>query len=161
MRSSALILYLLPLLAEAAPHSRKGQQQQNDASTGCIAQQQEKKKDGAKVGKAIYMITNDAQNAVVAIPIGADGKLSAGKMAKTGGAGSIALGADGKPATPDALVGQSALTVVGHVSFHVVLIPSLLRSPVPFEECNETTLGPANMYSRTFSLSIPAPTRLP
>jgi len=71
------------------------------------------------VGKAIYMLTNDAENAIVALPIGADGMLSQGKVMKTGGAGSIAVDADGKPATPDALVGQSALTVVGNVSLYI------------------------------------------
>jgi len=71
------------------------------------------------VGKAIYMLSNDAENAVVALPIGADGMLSQGKVVKTGGAGSVAVDADGKPATPDALVGQSALTVVGNNLFAV------------------------------------------
>jgi len=71
------------------------------------------------VGKAIYMLTNDAENAVVALPIGADGMLSQGKVMKTGGAGSVAVDADGEPATPDALVGQSALTVVGNNLFAV------------------------------------------
>lgn len=70
------------------------------------------------MGKAVYFITNEAENAVVALPIAADGKLSAGTVTKTGGAGSIALdGATGEPALPDALVGQSALTVAGNVRF--------------------------------------------
>lgn len=149
MQPSTLILYLLPLLAEAAPHSRNAQQQQSAAMMGCgqQGQQQQKgkgqqgqqQKAGAKVGKAIYMITNDAQNAVVAIPIGADGKLSAGKMAKTGGAGSIAVDADGKPATPDALVGQSALTVVGNVSpSHIIFTQA-----ISIWECKTKTPGPS------------------
>lgn len=71
---------------------------------------------GAKVGKAVYFITNDKENAVVALPIAADGTLSAGTVTKTGGAGSIAVdAATGEPATPDALISQSALTVAGNV----------------------------------------------
>jgi hypothetical protein len=70
---------------------------------------------GVKVGKAVYFITNEAENAVVALPIAADGTLSAGTVTKTGGAGSIALGVMGEPALPDALVAQSALTVAGNV----------------------------------------------
>ncbi|KAG9193106.1 hypothetical protein G6011_03141 [Alternaria panax] len=45
--------------------------------------------------------------------------LSKGKVMKTGGAGSVAVDAEGKPATPDALVGQSALTIAGYNLFAV------------------------------------------
>lgn len=68
------------------------------------------------VGKAIYFLTNDQANGVVAIPIGADGTLSQGTVTGTGGCGSVALNSDNQPATPDALVSQSALTLVGDVS---------------------------------------------
>ncbi|KAK4157560.1 hypothetical protein C8A00DRAFT_29563 [Chaetomidium leptoderma] len=71
------------------------------------------------VGKAVYFITNDKANAVVALPIGADGKLSRGTVTSTGGAGSIALNSDNQPATPDALVSQSALTIAGDAIFAV------------------------------------------
>ncbi len=67
-------------------------------------------------GRALYFITNDDANAVVALPIGADGRLSPGSVTPTGGAGSVALNSDNKPATPDALVSQSALTIAGNVS---------------------------------------------
>lgn len=71
---------------------------------------------GVKVGKAIYFLTNEAENAVVALPIDKDGMLSAGTVTKTGGAGSASInGMTGQPATPDPLVGQSALTVAGNV----------------------------------------------
>ena len=43
------------------------------------------------VGRAIYMLTNDAENAVVALPIGADGMLSKGKVMKTRGADLLLL----------------------------------------------------------------------
>ena len=71
--------------------------------------------DSAASGKAIYFITNDAENAVVAVPIGNDGTLSGGTVTGTEGAGSAALGADGQPALPDALVSQSALSIAGQV----------------------------------------------
>lgn len=69
----------------------------------------------AAMAKAVYILTNDETNGVLALPVGNDGTLSKGKVAKTGGAGSIAVDADGNPATPDALVAQSALTVAGNV----------------------------------------------
>lgn len=73
---------------------------------------------GVKVGKAIYFLTNEAENAVVALPIGKDGMLSAGTVTKTGGAGAMSVNAmTGQPATPDPLVGQSALTVAGNVCY--------------------------------------------
>lgn len=74
------------------------------------------KQNDVAVGKAIYFLTNDQTNGVVAIPIGADGTLSQGAVTETGGCGSVALNSDNQPATPDALVGQSALTLVGDVS---------------------------------------------
>jgi hypothetical protein len=71
-------------------------------------------------GKALYLITNDAENQVVALPIGMDGKLSMGMCMATGGAGSNAIdGMTNGPAQPDALVSQSALTVAGNALFAV------------------------------------------
>lgn len=67
--------------------------------------------------KAIYLITNDQSNSVVALPVGSDGTLSKGTLTATGGEGSNSIdGATNQPAAPDALVGQSALTRVGNVS---------------------------------------------
>ncbi|KAF5679251.1 hypothetical protein FHETE_992 [Fusarium heterosporum] len=74
----------------------------------------------AMVGKAIYVLTNEEVNGVLAIPInGKDGTLSRGKVTMTGGAGSVAVSADGKPATPDALISQSSLTIAGNHVFAV------------------------------------------
>ncbi|TVY77199.1 hypothetical protein Focb16_v007389 [Fusarium oxysporum f. sp. cubense] len=73
----------------------------------------------AMMGKAIYVLTNEETNGVLAIPIGKDGTLSKGKVTMTGGAGSVAVDADGKPATPDALISQSALTIAGNNIFAV------------------------------------------
>ena len=70
-----------------------------------------------KHAKAIYFLTNDAVNAVVALPITSDGTLSKGTITATGGNGSNAVGGKAmEPLTPDALVGQSALTISGNVS---------------------------------------------
>jgi hypothetical protein len=78
--------------------------------TGCKA--------AAKNAKAIYILGNDAKNAVVAVALDANGMLSdKGSVTATGGAG--ANGVDGstmKPAAPDPLFSQSALTVAGNVS---------------------------------------------
>jgi hypothetical protein len=74
------------------------------------------------VGKALYLITNENQNAVVALPIAADGTIGQGTQTLTGGAGSVALDATGNPATPDALISQSSLKVAGNVSFQDTFI---------------------------------------
>ena len=67
-------------------------------------------------GKALYFITNDRNNAVVSLAIGPDGMLSPGSAVSTGGAGSNSIdGSTKQPATPDALVSQSALTISGNV----------------------------------------------
>lgn len=66
--------------------------------------------------KAIYFLTNDARNAVVALPVGCNGTLSHGSVTETGGKGSNAIDMDTNlPAAPDALVSQSALTISGQV----------------------------------------------
>lgn len=96
---SLLLLAFLLLAQEAA--SRPSRMSQQNA---------------VAVGKAIYLLTNDQANGVVAMPIGANGTLSQGTVAGTGGRGSVALNSDNQPATPDALVSQSALTLVGDVS---------------------------------------------
>ncbi|KAF2690690.1 hypothetical protein K458DRAFT_426147 [Lentithecium fluviatile CBS 122367] len=96
-----IVTTVLTSVASALPHQRK-------------------QKAPATVGKAVYFLTNDAENAVVALPIGKDGTLSAGTVTKTGGAGANSIdGATKQPAVPDALVGQSALTVVGNALFAV------------------------------------------
>ena len=66
--------------------------------------------------KAIYFLTNDAKNAVVALPIGCDGTVSHGSVTGTGGKGSNSIDMNTNlPAAPDALSSQSALTVSGQV----------------------------------------------
>lgn len=76
--------------------------------------------EGCKpTGKAVYLITNDAQNSVVALPISADGTLEKGTITPSGGKGSNSLDAQKQPAAPDALVSQSALTIAGNFLFTV------------------------------------------
>ncbi|KFX92946.1 hypothetical protein V490_05067 [Pseudogymnoascus sp. VKM F-3557] len=70
--------------------------------------------------KAIYFLTNEAKNAVVALPVECDGTLSHGSVTGTGGKGANSIDQDTKlPAAPDALSSQSALTVSGQYLFAV------------------------------------------
>lgn len=76
---------------------------------------------------AIFFLTNDQTNAVVAIPIGDGGKLSGGTVTGTGGAGSNSIdGKTNKPAVPDPLIGQSAITIAGQVTISPFANPSTL-----------------------------------
>lgn len=70
-------------------------------------------------GKAVYMLSNQASNAVVAVPIAQDGTLdeAGGFSTNTGGSGATGIdGSTNAPSNPDALFSQSALTVAGNVS---------------------------------------------
>ncbi|KAF1999444.1 hypothetical protein P154DRAFT_600976 [Amniculicola lignicola CBS 123094] len=72
----------------------------------------------SKNGKAAYVLTNGEENAIAAVAIRANGKLGKASVTKTGGCGSSTVDAQGKIALPDALVGQSALTIAGQVWVH-------------------------------------------
>ena len=66
--------------------------------------------------KAIYLLTNDASNAVIALKVNRDGTLSQGSITPTGGKGANEINVmTGMPAGPDALSSQSALTIAGSV----------------------------------------------
>lgn len=68
------------------------------------------------VGKAVYFLTNEEQNAVAAVPISKDGTLSGGTTMCTGGKGSNSIdGTTNEPAQPDPLVSQSSLSLAGNV----------------------------------------------
>lgn len=112
-------------------------------------------------GRAIYFLTNDANNAVVSIPIAADGTLSEGTVTVTGGAGSNAInGANNMPAAPDALVAQSSLTIAGNVS---LLHPSLSSPNAIANTHTPQSLFAVNAGSNTlsmFSISPSDPTKL-
>ncbi len=102
----------------------------------------------ATVGKAVYLINNEQTNAVVALRVGPDGKLSPGTVTPTGGAGSVALNSKGEPAITDALVSQSALTVAGNVGAK----PNAVLPGLSYQRC-------CSLYgvSSASSPSTPAP----
>ncbi|KIM96417.1 hypothetical protein OIDMADRAFT_44585 [Oidiodendron maius Zn] len=62
--------------------------------------------------KAIYFMTNAANNSIVALKVAADGTLSDGSITATGGAGMNGI-EKGAPAAPDALFSQGAVKVAG------------------------------------------------
>ena len=112
-----------------------------------------------KNGKAVYIISNEKENQVLALPIDASGLLSQGTCTATGGAGSIAVDANNQPAVPDALVSQSALTVAGNVSlppppreillFSFLIFPSFsLRSMLdPTQQLCSQSIEPTQQNS--------------
>src|SRR6187402_1137511 len=77
------------------------------------------KKGGAAAAptnaKAVYFLTNAAENSVVALKVAADGTLSDGSITATGGAGLVGVDAKGSPAVPDGLFSQGAVKVAGNV----------------------------------------------
>ena len=93
-------------------------------------------------GKAVYFLTNDDENSVVALTINGDGTLRKGSVTSAGGKGSISLdGATGEPAVNDGLVSQGSLTVAGQVSSSLAtksLAPLCLRTIRP----NANTIAP-------------------
>jgi hypothetical protein len=99
IRGLSLGLALLSACADAAP---------NPAA--------QRRTAAAHTGKAIYFLTNDKQNAVVALPIASDGTLGKGTVTPTGDSGSHAISGGGNTGA-DALISQAALTVAGNVSF--------------------------------------------
>lgn len=67
--------------------------------------------------KAIYFISNVLNNTVVALKVGANGKLSYGSSTPTGGSGMNGIdGTTNGTAAPDALFSQGAVKVAGNVS---------------------------------------------
>ena len=71
---------------------------------------------GAHPAKAVYFMTNEAQNAVVALSVAKDGSLSTWTMTATGAAGgSLVSATDGTPNGPDALGSQGSVQVTDNV----------------------------------------------
>lgn len=68
-------------------------------------------------GKAIYVTSNTAQNAVVALPIAQNGSLlvANGASTATGGTGQSGVDSTGADAGPDSLFSQSAIAIAGNV----------------------------------------------
>ncbi|KAL2872404.1 YncE family protein [Aspergillus lucknowensis] len=69
--------------------------------------------------KAVYVLTNTEDNAVIGLPVGHDGLLKPGHVTLTGGRGGTALTAPGTPSGPDALFSQAPLYVAGEYIFAV------------------------------------------
>ena len=102
-----LSIALVVLAVDGAPHNRNATAKANSSKNSSAR---------GNVAKAVYLITNDAQNSVIALPIKESGKLSHGSVTQTGGKGSNSIDMnDNLPAAPDALVSQSALTISGEV----------------------------------------------
>jgi hypothetical protein len=80
--------------------------------------------------KAIYFITNAANNSIVALKVAADGTLSDGSITSTGGAGMSGVDSTGAPAAPDSLFSQGALKVAGNVHLLLQFPTSQLTPPV-------------------------------
>ncbi|KAI1803084.1 hypothetical protein F4811DRAFT_526508 [Daldinia bambusicola] len=82
-------------------------------SSGC-------KPTAPMTGKAVYFLSNDNENSIVALPIQPDGTLKAGKRNPVNGVGSNTIdGSTKQPAAPDALVSQSSITISGNTVFAV------------------------------------------
>ncbi|TVY57955.1 hypothetical protein LCER1_G002355 [Lachnellula cervina] len=64
--------------------------------------------------KAIYFLSNAANNSVVALKVAADGSVSDGSMTATGGAGMSGVDAAGKPAGADGLFSQGSVKIAGN-----------------------------------------------
>ena len=70
----------------------------------------------AHPAEAVYFMTNEAQNAVVALSVAKDGSLSTWTMTATGAAGgSLVSATDGTPNGPDALGSQGSVQVTDNV----------------------------------------------
>jgi hypothetical protein len=66
--------------------------------------------------KAIYFMTNTANNSIIALKVATDGTVSGGSVTATGGAGMSGVDTSGAPAAPDALFSQGSVKVAGDVS---------------------------------------------
>ena len=93
----------------------------------------------ATTAKAIYFMTNDANNSIVALPISKNGTLSGGTLTATGGAGGNEVDAKGQPLSPDALSSQGAVRVAGKLVFAVNAGSNTL-SMFKIDECDPTKL---------------------
>lgn len=81
--------------------------------------------------KAIYFLTNAANNSIVALKVAADGTLSDGSITSTGGVGMSGVDSTGAPAAPDSLFSQGALKVAGNVYLLLIVLASQLTAAVP------------------------------
>lgn len=104
--------------------------------------------------KAIYFITNAANNSIVALKVAADGTLSDGSITATGGAGMQGI-VDGAPAAPDSLFSQGAVKVAGNVSTPFC-VPTLTNKFVQ----NLVAVNPGSNTVSMFHIDSADPTKL-
>ncbi|RDW86100.1 uncharacterized protein DSM5745_02742 [Aspergillus mulundensis] len=69
--------------------------------------------------KAVYLLTNNPENAVIGVPIQRNGLLGHAQVTLTGGIGESGLDNAGVPAGPDSLFSQGAVAVAGEYVFAV------------------------------------------
>ncbi|KAL3446039.1 hypothetical protein BJX65DRAFT_318988 [Aspergillus insuetus] len=69
--------------------------------------------------QAIYVLTNNPDNAVIGLPVQKNGLLGDPVATLTGGIGEAGVDSDGVPAGPDSLFSQGAVTVAGEYVFAV------------------------------------------
>jgi hypothetical protein len=78
--------------------------------------------------KAVFFITNDVQNSIVALPVQANGLLGAGSITSTGGKGLQEVNGTRSPTLVDGLASQGSVRVSGHVSLLVTCSDSILTN---------------------------------
>lgn len=121
--SLALSTFAVPLSGTdaLAPRTNEARHSKSPESSTCGSPQGgnssgKGKTPGHTRTKAVYFISNTAQNSVVALRVNANGSLSDGSFTATGGAGMSGVDAKGVAAEPDALFSQGAVKVAGNVS---------------------------------------------
>ncbi|KAJ8114864.1 hypothetical protein OPT61_g3357 [Boeremia exigua] len=142
MRTAILPLTLFVSTVCAAPQQLDGRQSTDTAATNYHS------RPPGTSGGALYFMTNEAENTVVALPIGSNGLLSRGTVTKTGGAGSNFINsATGLKAGPDALSAQASLVLSGDYIFAVnagsntvTMMATSKRDPTDLVTVGEVTL---------------------
>lgn len=77
----------------------------------------DKNQDPAKLGKAIYFMTNTDKNAIISLRIQPDGKVNGGSTTRTQEKGIVSIdGSTKKPAEKDGLLSQSSVHILDNVS---------------------------------------------
>ena len=77
------------------------------------------------VVKALYLITDQTPNQVVALPVNHNGVVSAGTITPTGGDGGVYILSEGVPVSADSLASQDAVVRSGHVSYPIIVLAAV------------------------------------
>lgn len=114
LRYSLAATAVLSMARGATAHPTANQQEKVEKVEGQKGAQAQAQVANAK---ALYFITNDDDNALAAIELGADGLITGnGAVYQTGGKGANGIdGSTNSSAAPDSLFSQSSLTVAGKV----------------------------------------------